>query len=638
MHEIFEMQIFPIEVKSYKVEGIPMYRDLLINLSFILTFLLLWGFVYQKFFMDVKASRKISLLVGVGSGLLGIILMVYTIHIEEHILLDLRHLAIIIAAFNGGPFASILSALIIAFWRIIFFSFNKISIVAAINAIIMGFVCGGISVAKISKLKKYFLMIISTLIFVSIGFYIVLKDKDIVRLKSIYSYLWSITIIGGIMIYSVLEYIKNANLNIYEMDYHRLMTSNMSDLISTSDTDGNYIYVSPSCKVVLGYEAREFKGRKIYEFFHPEDMRKVEMYLKGILSENGEKVDTFRIKKKNGTYIWVEIRAKAIKAVGGEVKEVLSVVRDVDERKIAEEKLIESESRFRSLVNSTNDIIFTLDKQQRYTGVYGLCVNRILLNKSNILGKKAQDIMDEEKSKVHSEANIRALSGENVIYDWFQEEENEMKYYQTSLSPIRNSHGEIIGLVGVGRDITEIKKMEKELLEINETLKQLSFLDGLTQIANRRYFDDVLDKEWFRSLRGGQTISLLVVDIDHFKAYNDTYGHLKGDECLKTVAKTLKDIVKRPGDLAARFGGEEFVVLLPETNLEGACYVAEKIKAAIENLGIPHINSKVAPHVTVSIGVASTMPREEISPEDLIQASDQALYKAKNSGRNRVAS
>jgi two-component system chemotaxis family response regulator WspR len=183
-----------------------------------------------------------------------------------------------------------------------------------------------------------------------------------------------------------------------------------------------------------------------------------------------------------------------------------------------------------------------------------------------------------------------------------------------------------------------LREMQIELEKKNKELQRLSSLDGLTGIANRRRFDEYLEQEWLRAARSSKAISLILTDIDHFKTYNDNYGHQGGDEVLRQVAQTLEAGIRRPGDLAARYGGEEFAIVLPDTDLGGAAQVADKLRRDIEALDIPHAHSSAADHVTISMGVASIVPREGGLPAALIEAADQGLYEAKRVGRNRFVS
>ncbi|MBH8564171.1 diguanylate cyclase [Nostoc sp. CENA67] len=178
----------------------------------------------------------------------------------------------------------------------------------------------------------------------------------------------------------------------------------------------------------------------------------------------------------------------------------------------------------------------------------------------------------------------------------------------------------------------------KQMQAANLELQRLVNLDDLTQIANRRRFDECLHAEWHRLKREQMPLSLILCDIDFFKRYNDTYGHLAGDDCLRQVATALKSVVQRPADLIARYGGEEFVVILPNTKHQGAIHVARTILQAVRNLAIPHAESSVSKHVTISVGVVSIIPNLDLSPQDLMAAADKALYAAKQQGRDRVIS
>lgn len=181
-----------------------------------------------------------------------------------------------------------------------------------------------------------------------------------------------------------------------------------------------------------------------------------------------------------------------------------------------------------------------------------------------------------------------------------------------------------------------LAETNSKLQEANEILHSISMRDGLTGIGNRRCFDETIEKEWKRSMRHLRPVSLLLMDIDYFKAYNDKYGHLCGDDCLKKVAKSISENLKRPGDLSARYGGEEFAVLLPDTNKSSAVIVAESIRSAIKELGIIHEGSKVCSHVTISIGIATIIPEQGSIPTLLIDFADTALYQAKREGRDRL--
>jgi diguanylate cyclase (GGDEF)-like protein len=169
----------------------------------------------------------------------------------------------------------------------------------------------------------------------------------------------------------------------------------------------------------------------------------------------------------------------------------------------------------------------------------------------------------------------------------------------------------------------------------NQALQYQATYDALTQVPNRRRFDEYFAQEWRRMSREKSSLSLIICDVDFFKLYNDSYGHQAGDLCLKKVAQALKEAIKRPGDLVARYGGEEFVVVLPHTSLDGAIYVAQQIRFQVQSLQINHRTSTVGEHVTLSLGVACTVPTSDLPQALFLKAADEALYHAKRQGRDR---
>ena len=232
--------------------------------------------------------------------------------------------------------------------------------------------------------------------------------------------------------------------------------------------------------------------------------------------------------------------------------------------------------------------------------------------------------VSQSMAGIDHEADYRALAKDGS-YVWIRD----------VVHVVRKPDGEVDCLVGFMFDITERKRIETELLEMQKKLEALSYEDGLTGVANRRLFDTDLEKAWKNARRSGQPVSLLLIDVDQFKQYNDHYGHLRGDDCLIKVARALREVASRPHDLLARYGGEEFVMLLPETGLEAAAQLAERCREAISALAIPHERTP-AGHLTVSIGVGAKVPDGKSGARALVGAVDKLLYEAKHQGRDRV--
>ncbi|MDJ1184569.1 GGDEF domain-containing response regulator [Roseofilum casamattae] len=180
------------------------------------------------------------------------------------------------------------------------------------------------------------------------------------------------------------------------------------------------------------------------------------------------------------------------------------------------------------------------------------------------------------------------------------------------------------------------KQQLQQLSEANQELQRLAGIDRLTQVANRHYFDEALEREVRQMKRSGTPLSLILMDIDYFKRYNDRYGHLQGDRCLQQIAQGIQQAVRCPQDMVARYGGEEFAAILPQTNANGAVIVARRIRHQIQQLAIAHPDSDVSPFITLSLGITCAFPEENCSASQLIQAADRGLYRAKEQGRDRL--
>ncbi|MFZ5642847.1 MAG: diguanylate cyclase domain-containing protein [Bacillota bacterium] len=306
---------------------------------------------------------------------------------------------------------------------------------------------------------------------------------------------------------------------------------------------------------------------------------------------------------------------------------------DVTKRKRAEENLLEQLQFVQLLIDTIPNPLFYKDIKGLYKGCNKAFGEFLGLNKEEIIGKSVYDLCSKELADKYHKMDLELFQNTGTqFYEYSVNHADGTRHDVIfNKAAYMDSHGNPAGLVGVIVDITERKFAE-------ETLRRLSFLDGLTGIANRRYFDEYIDREWRRAMRNTTPLSLIMFDIDFFKIYNDTYSHLSGDDCLKRVARVIGDIVKRPGDLVARYGGEEFAVVLPETNINSASVIAETLRSRVEEMGIIHGNSKVSRYVTISLGVAAAVPAAGSLPETLIAEADKALYQAKREGRNRVKS
>jgi diguanylate cyclase (GGDEF)-like protein/PAS domain S-box-containing protein len=290
----------------------------------------------------------------------------------------------------------------------------------------------------------------------------------------------------------------------------------------------------------------------------------------------------------------------------------------------------EQQALFRYLLDQINDGIFIIDPD---SGVI-LDANRAAYHR---LGYVREDLVGAHLSTITvntgknmslSQLAKKGLTTSGGIYEEYHQHRNghriPMEINARLIELDSRSY-----IVAIARDITDRKQLENEL-------RQLTTEDSLTGVFNRRFFDETLAQEWRRMMRARHPISLLMVDVDHFKHYNDTYGHIGGDVCLRQIAVEMKRQMRRAGDIVARYGGEEFVVILPETDSETALAFAETLRQSIESLGLEHIGLVDESVVTISIGVATAVPEANHSPLRLVGLADKALYRAKADGRNRV--
>jgi len=328
-----------------------------------------------------------------------------------------------------------------------------------------------------------------------------------------------------------------------------------------------------------------------------------------------------------------------------ELKEENRTLSDLFEEAIARANSLTMEAEiarleFEQVFNSVGDATWVVNTEHNVIRINRAFLNLLgLRDKESAVAKKCYDLLPS-KSCQTSKCPLEQIRKKKQRIEMDVEREiNRSKTVPFLLTamPLFGLTGELVGIVEQFKDITERKRYQEALEKANRDLEQLAAVDGLTQLANRRIFDERLEEEWLRMKREKQPFSLILCDIDFFKRYNDHYGHQLGDKCLKAVAACIKNCVHRPADIAARYGGEEFGILLPNTPFEGAYHLAEVIRLAVWEMKREHIRSKVSDSVTISLGVATVIPSaKDDSAVKLLKSADKALYASKESGRNRV--
>ncbi|UWU78334.1 diguanylate cyclase [Bradyrhizobium huanghuaihaiense] len=310
------------------------------------------------------------------------------------------------------------------------------------------------------------------------------------------------------------------------------------------------------------------------------------------------------------------------------------LVRQLSQRQRMAQALAANEAHFRLLAEQSSDMVTRIGLDNRLLYVSPSCQRMIGWSPDELLGKSAVAGIHEEDMERVEQAITALKNGEaeeaRFVYRQRHRENGDI-WVEAALHVTRASDsGEIDGVVAVVRDMTEQKDLQDKLAALATT-------DGLTGLANRRTFDERLTDEWARARRDGTQLSLLLIDVDHFKKFNDHYGHLAGDGCLRALSRILSAHARRPADLAARYGGEEFAVLLPDTGPDGCAEVGEAIRQALRDLAMLHAQNPPSRLVTVSVGAAASLPSETTADAStLVAAADRALYAAKDNGRDRL--
>lgn len=462
-------------------------------------------------------------------------------------------------------------------------------------------------------------------------------------------------IIGLIGVHTDITKRKKIEETLHESEEQfRSLVTNMSSAVYRCKPDKNRTmhYISDMINDITKYPASDFienSARSYISIIHPEDVQIVQATMSDALSKQKPFIVEYRIFDAKGRMHWVYERGQGVFDKKGIPLWIDGAIFDNTKRKLIEKKLVRTERLLSAILNQIPVSIMVANAPN--------CKMKFANKASEkLLGQKAEKLLTISTGNTsvinwqlfspgEAPCNFINMPLTQAIVKGKTSKNEEMlirrhdgieRYILVNSSPIYNDKNKIIAGVTVYNDITSLKLAEAALQKANMELQRLAILDSLTQIPNRRRLDEYLKLEWRRLKREQSPMSLIMCDIDFFKLYNDNYGHKSGDDCLYSIAQTLSANVKRPADLVARYGGEEFVAILPNTNPVEAVHVAKKMQEKIQQLKIPHEQSKANKYVTMSFGVSGVVPSTKFSAEALVELADKALYEAKAKGRNCV--
>lgn len=398
------------------------------------------------------------------------------------------------------------------------------------------------------------------------------------------------------------------------------------------DTRYRFTKVAQGVLQLLGRERESVVGEPIYAFMAPAEAARAARFFRDKSGMPFACVISHHL-RKDGSTVAVEADAIPLQDDAGELQGYRGIaqgVMDID--------LTQSESVYRmmAIYNTAPSALCLIGRDGRYLAANAAYAAIHARDPQALVGRKVDDLLPGEGGRIRESLKLLDAGKEVPAHEMTHGD----KFYEVLANPVHNLMGQVIGITTALMDITDRKQAERKLEETNRKLQHYAKNDYLTGLANRRHVDEVLTEEVYRAMRGEHPLSVLMLDVDLFKKYNDHYGHLRGDECLRAVSTALRKALHRHGDMVGRYGGEEFVAILPGTDAIGALKVAGAIIHAVNALNIPHTKSKYG-RITLSIGAATLekvphAPGVEEQCDALLQAADRALYTAKLSGRNAV--
>jgi len=419
-------------------------------------------------------------------------------------------------------------------------------------------------------------------------------------------------------------------------EYFKAIIQNSSDIIFILDKLGTITYASPSIERFLGYEPEEVIGKRTLDLIVSEDKPKaIADFGRALLTKEVPIPNVFRIRHKDGT-------EHVLEGIGNNLLDNPIVagfvmnVRDITERKQAEEALQESENRYRTLVENASDMVYRTDENGYFTFVNPAALRITEYKEEEIIGIHyttwIRPDMRDNAIKFFGRQFVKGIQNTYSEYPILTKEGQEVWIGQNTQLIVEDGH--VVGFQAVSRDITDRKRIMEALQDSENRYRELSIIDDLTQLYNSRHFYQQLKMEIDRVDRYGQPLTLLLLDLDDFKQFNDAYGHIEGDRVLSRLGQVVKRCLRQT-DSAYRYGGEEFTIMLPMTTSKDGAVTAERIRAELKEEIFYPVSGKDV-HVTVSIGLEQYKSQEDMKA--FVHRVDQLMYQAKKNGKNRVCS
>ena len=616
------------------------WQGLLQNLAILAILVSVWTHWLDWIEGKAKWRREVF---GIGLAAAGVILLMQVpLEIRPGVFVDLRGALIALAGFFGSPLIGIAAGLTAAAYRI------HLGGAGAAGGVVSIVACAAVGIGghlirrgRVATMRDVFGFAAATSLAVPTGF---LMLPAAIRLP---------TLVEGAPVIAIMTFLATmvAGLALMEADrrrevsranlFYRAIIDSLPEPVNAKDLDGHFLAANPATARQLGApDVASVIGKTDFDF-HPQDLaRRFRADEERVLAAGEPETIEQEITRQGGARVWSSTLKVPLRDHTGAIVGLLTHNHDVTERKRLEDEIVEGRRRLSEAMEHMADGLAMFDKEARLV----LCNEqyRAMFPASadvRVPGARLEDILRasaERGDQTGIPAGAIDTWISNTVANFAKPGETDLemrdgRWIRARVRPTADG-----GSLTLMTDVTRMKKAEAALTDVNERLMNLASEDGLTGLTNRRAYDVALRHAFAQSRRDGTPLSLLLVDVDHFKAYNDTYGHPAGDNCLRTIASLLRICLKRPSDVAARYGGEEFAAILPDTPADGAMQLAETIRKTALSLGMEH-NGALLGVLTVSIGVATMDPAGAIAGlEELTAQTDAALYAAKAAGRNRT--
>lgn len=615
------------------------FQALLANLAIISILLSAWSVTFQWSLRLTTQGRGAAMVVAGGS--CAALLMALPIELRPGIILDLRAVPIAFAGYFGGPIVGVLVGTIAALFRLYIGGVGAPPAVIGITAVtVLGIVMGQICARHLTSPRCMILLSGLVAPISIVGTFLLPAEirAEVVRALAVPGMV--ACFIGMLLVSAAIaSELRRLQLAARNQLYRSLMDA-FPEPLNAKDDEGRFIAANPATADMMRVGTADALIGKTDFDFYPEDVaatfRRDE---EAALAAGKPTIVEQHVARRDGSTAWMATLKAPLVDLSGEPIGLLTHNRDITELKQLRDERERTLGQLDDALSHMADALAVYDQDNRLV----LCNDqyRSMFPKTaaqRVPGARLGDLL-QASLDTGDIVNVPAPEQKAWVADMLANRQSSRQHDLVlgdgRTVAVRIQPGSSGTSVVVISDVTEARRAEKDMANLNRRLDELARTDSLTGLANRRVFDATLAAEVQRSARAGLPLGLLLIDIDHFKDFNDRHGHIAGDACLRQIGQALLRTVSRPADLVARYGGEEFAVILPDTDAPGAWALAQRLLAQIRRLSIDH-GAESASLVTVSIGVASQRGGDDIDPLRLVRSADAALYRAKAEGRNRA--